>query len=75
MKLRDQQPETILHTYKWFFLNITGITNQRAIRDAHIKKKKQSTHNTKDGQQITRKDNKRGREEKRPELSPQKLRK
>ena len=37
--------------------------------DTHIKKKKQFKHNTKDGQQITREDNKRGREEKRPKKS------
>ena len=34
--------------------------------DTHIKKKKQAKHNTKYGQQITREDNKKGREEKRP---------
>ena len=38
----------------------------------HIKKKKQAKHNTKDGQHITREDNKRGREEKRPKEAIQK---
>ena len=32
----------------------------------HINQKNQAKHNTKDGQQITREDNKRGREEKDP---------
>ena len=61
LKLRDQQPETILHTYKWLYQNTAGTTNQKTIMDTHIKKKKQSKHNTKDGQQITKEDNKRGR--------------
>ena len=34
--------------------------------DIHIKKKTQSKHNTKDGQQTTRKDNKRGGRKKDP---------
>lgn len=43
-----------------------GTTNQKIIMGAHIKKKKQAKSNTKDGQQITREDNKRGREKKDP---------
>ena len=35
----------------------------------HIKKKKQAKHNTKHGQQSTRKTTKRGREEKRPKIA------
>ena len=36
----------------------------------HIKKKKQAKHNTKDGQQITREDNKKERKkEKRPKIA------
>ena len=39
-------------------------------------KKKQPKHNTKDGHQTTREENKRGREEKRPtKTSPKQLRK
>ena len=41
-------------------------TNQIIIIATNIKKKKQAKHNTKDGQQITREDNKRGREKKDP---------
>ena len=38
--------------------------NQKSIIDTHKKKKKQPKHNTKDGHQTTRQENKRGREEK-----------
>ena len=41
-------------------------TNQKSIIDTHTKKKKQYKHNTKDSHQITREENKIGREEKRP---------
>lgn len=57
LKLRDQQPETILHTYRWlyqnwFYQNIMATTNQITIR-----KKKQAKLKTGDGQQNTREDN------------------
>ena len=38
--------------------------NQKSSIDTHTKKKKQSKHNTKAIHQITREENKRGREEK-----------
>ena len=42
--------------------------NQNSIKtiDIHTKKKKESKNNTKDSHQITKEENKRGREEKRP---------
>ena len=49
-----------------------GTANQKSMIDTHTKKKKQSKHNTKDRHQITREENKRGREEKRPP-SPKQL--
>ena len=65
LKIREPQPKTILYTYKWLYTNLMGTTNQKTTMDTHIKKKKkQSKHNTKDSQQITREDNKREREEK-----------
>ena len=50
-----------------------GTTNQKSTIDMHIKKKKQSKHNTKDSHQIIREANKRGREEKRPAKTNPKL--
>ena len=41
-------------------------TNQKSTIDTHTQKKKESKHNTKVSYQITREENKRGREEKRP---------
>ena len=37
-------------------------TNPKSIIDIHTKKKKESKHNTKDYQQITREEDKRGKE-------------
>ena len=39
--------------------------NQKSIIYTHTKKKKESKHNTEDSHQITREENKRGKEEKR----------
>ena len=41
-------------------------TDQKSPIDRHTKKKKESKHNTKVSHQITRVENKRGKEEKRP---------
>ena len=41
-----------------------GNPNQKTPIDTHIKKKKQTKYNTKDSKQITREENKRGKEEK-----------
>ena len=57
-KLRDQQAETPLHTYRWLFQNRRGTTKQITIMVTHIKKRKQAKRNTRDGQQITREDKK-----------------
>ena len=65
LKLRGQQCETILFIYSIPYKNLLGITNQKYT---HIKKKKQSKYNTKDSHQITRKEDKRGREEKSPAI-------
>ena len=43
--------------------------NQKPTIDIHTKKKKESKHNTKVSYQITREENKRGREEKSPTKS------
>ena len=43
---------------KWKKKNLMGNTNQKPIIDTNIKKKKQSKHNTKDGNQTTREENK-----------------
>ena len=40
--------------------------NRKSTTDTYTKKKKESKHNTKVSHQITREENKRGREEKRP---------
>ena len=40
--------------------------NQKSAIGIHTKKKKESKHNNKDSHQITREENKRGREEKKP---------
>ena len=43
-----------------------GTANPKPKIDKNTKKKKQPKHNTTDGRQTTREENKRGREEKRP---------
>ena len=53
-----------------------GNTNQKSTLDTHTWKKKQPEHNTKDGHQTTREENKRGKEERRPtKTNPKQLRK
>ena len=64
LKLRDQQLKTTLYIYRLLHQNLMGNANQKI--DTHTKKKKQPKHNTKDGHQTTREENKRGRDEKRP---------
>ena len=53
-------------TYRPLNQNLIGTANPITTIDTHTKKKKQPKHNTKDGDQNTRQQNKRGREEKRP---------
>ena len=52
--------------YRLLYQNLMGTTNPQTEIDTHTKKKKQPKHNTKDGHQTTREENKRGRKEKRP---------
>ena len=46
LKLRDQQGETSLHTYRWTYQSIMGTTNQITIMVTHTEKKKQAKYNT-----------------------------
>ena len=58
--------------YTYFYQNLMGSANQKATIATHTQKKKQPKHNTKDGHQTTREENKKGREEKRPtKINPQ----
>ena len=58
--------KTIMDTYILLSKNLMVNTSQKSIIVIHTQKeKKESKHNTKDGHQITREDNKR-RKEKRP---------
>ena len=53
-----------------------GTANLKTTIGTHSKKKKQPRHNTMDGHQTTREENKRGREEKGPtKTNPKQLRK
>ena len=60
LKLRDQQFSIILYIYRLLYQNLMGTANKKS----NINKKKESKHNTKYSHQITREENKRGREEK-----------
>ena len=71
LKLRDKQLKTILYIYRLLYQNLMGNANQKTTTDIHTKKKKQPKHNTKDGHQTTKEENKRGREEKRPTKTTQ----
>ena len=66
LKLKDQQLKTILFIYRMLYQNLMITTNQKSTIDTHTKKKKESKHNTKISHQLTREENKRVREEKRP---------
>ena len=66
LKLKDQHYKTILFIYRMLYQIHMVTTNQKSTIDTHTKKKKESKHNTKVSHQITREENKRGREEKRP---------
>ena len=72
-KLREQQAEIILNTYRQIYQNIRGTANQITVMVTHIKKKKQAKPNTKNGQQITREDNKKRKGKKRPKIAIQKI--
>ena len=64
LKLRDQQLKTTcICIYRLLYQNLMVMANQKQIK---TQKKKASKHNTIDSHQITREENKGGREEKRP---------
>ena len=69
-KLRDQQPETTCTHIDSYYLNIMEYKST-SYNEHTNKKKKQARHNAKDGQQVTRQHNKRGREEKIPQRTIQ----
>ena len=74
LKLKDQQFKTILFIYRLLYQNLMVTANQKPTIDTHTKKEKESKHNTKVSHQITREENKRGREEKRPtKINPKQL--
>ena len=75
MKFKDQQLKTILLIYRLLYQNLMITTNRKSTIDTRTKKKKKSKHDTKVSHQITRAENKRGREEKRPtKTNPKQLR-
>ena len=47
-----------MYTYRLLCKNPMVPTKRKSIIDEHTKKKKESEHNTKDGHQITKKENK-----------------
>ena len=69
LKLRDQQLKTILYIYRLLHQDLMATINQKSTTDTHKKKKKQPKHNSKDSHQITREENKRGREEKKRSIN------
>ena len=77
LKLKEQQLQTILFTYRLLYQNLMVTKNEKYTTDTHIHtKKKESKHNTKVSHQITREEYKTGREGKRPaETKPKQLRK
>ena len=64
LKLKHQQLKTILFIYRLLYQNLIVAANQKSTIDTHTQKKKESKQNTKVSHQITRKESKRGREEK-----------
>ena len=54
----------ILFIHRLLYQNVMVTANQKSTIDTHTKKKKQSKYNIKVSHQITREENKRGREEK-----------
>ena len=72
LKLKDQQLKTTLYIY----IKISWEMQTKKLEQIQTKKKKQPKHSTEVSHQITREENKRGREEKRPtKTNPKQLRK
>ena len=63
LKWSDQQLKTIMDTCRLLYWNFMATTNQKSTIDTHTQKEKESKHNTKYSHQITRGQNKKGREE------------
>ena len=59
LKLRDQQPKTIMHIYRLLYQNHGN--RKPKIYNRYTHKRKQSKHNTKDSHQITREQKRKGR--------------
>ena len=64
LKLKYYQLKTILFTYRLLYQEHMITTNQKSTIETHKKKKKESKHNTKVSHQITREENKEGKEKK-----------
>ena len=64
LKLKEEQLKTIFD--RLLYQNLSVTANQKSKIDTHIKKEKKFTNNTKVRHQITREENKRGREDKWP---------
>ena len=76
LKLKDQHLKALLFIYRLLYQNLRVTANQKSTIDTHTRKKKESKHNTKVSHKITREENKRGREDKRPtKTNPKQLRK
>ena len=65
LKLRDQQFNTVMYIYTLLYQNLMVTANRKSIIDIHTKKEKGTKHKTIESQ-ITREENKRGKEEIRP---------
>ena len=46
-EIKTPEAETILHTYRWIYQDITGTTNHVTVKVIHVKKKKEAKHNIK----------------------------
>ena len=66
LKLRDQQLKITSYIYRLLHQNLMRNANQKTTTDKHTKKKMQPKHNTKDGHQTTREENKREWKKKNP---------
>ena len=62
LKLGDQQLKTNIYRERLLYQNLRVTAKQKSMIDIHTKKKKESKHNTRDSHQITREENKRGKE-------------
>ena len=61
MKLKDQQPKTILFIDRLLYQNLMVNANRKSTIGTHTQKKKESKHNTKVNYQITKEQKRKGR--------------